>query len=143
MNVLFIDPEINHEGYSSGLINAGLTVVFPRLPNGSFLSTVTAGLVENSCRLDHINLVICEQFIATPQGWNDEECGFGSRVGRVIIEKIRRWRPDLPVVVLSNIRDDNEETRLREFSRVFFRRKSETAPEQLVALVREILGLDT
>ena len=168
MRILFIDPYFSYkEAYVSALHKAGFEVIFPAEHGvasftdtikpepyfGSIISTVAIKFIECRGNLDDIDLVITEHIMLTPEQFEDGvngdvgTCEFGTRVAREIIRRIRLNRPvrigqpRLPIIILSCVIDVDEIKRNGRLPDVFYFRKDQTSPDQLVVAVIELLEM--
>lgn len=142
-NILFIDPNPYVDGYrgvkkfKEALLQAGFQIEIHT--SGGTAARIIDGMGD---KLEEFDLIITEHFVLTPLNWTDEETSFGTRFGHAVVQRVHTVRPKVPIIILSVLRDDIEQERLNALKgqNVYFRRKQETSPEQLVALVHGVLA---
>ncbi|MFH1088963.1 MAG: hypothetical protein V1716_00885 [Candidatus Uhrbacteria bacterium] len=136
-----IDPAHYHDrvSYEQALRRAGLEVFVPSETRGG--CDTGADIVDDPKSLIAIDLIITEHFMNTPDRWDDKLCESGTRVAREVIRRVRVTHPELPIIILTCMRDDGERRRNQQLSNVYFCQKRKTTPDQLVEIVRDILGL--
>jgi len=139
MQVLFIDLN-NHlsfkDGYIQALRQAGFEVI---LPDEEIRAS--ADFIEKARTLDELDLIITEQRMNVPENWSPDFCQQGTRVGNEIIRRVRITHPDLPVVILTGIYDDDDREKNQHKLNVYYFRDWETSRACLVKIVHEILDL--
>ena len=130
--ILFVDDEGRYmDSYRAELMLAGYDVSFQK-----DVDWALPFLVEH---LDDVELLILDIMMPPGQSFQDAETHGGLRTGVPFYEKIRELAPRLPVIIFTNVSDEQLAKRFRAEANCRFLRKENFLPYELVATVREIL----
>lgn len=130
--ILFVDDEKRFmHSYMMELELEGHTV--------SFQNDVDSALSLLEKGLDHLELLILDIMMPPGRNFQGEDTGGGLRTGVFFYERIRVLAPHLPVIIFTNVSDEQLEKRFKAEANCRFLRKEEYLPHELVETVREIL----
>ena len=130
--ILFIDDEKRTaDTYIEDLEEEGFEVVFKM--------RVDDGVLFIEEHLSKIFLVILDIMMPPEIAFGHMDTEDGLRTGVVFYRKIRELAPELPVVILTNVSDDQVGKMFKSQRNCRFLQKKDYLPFQLVDEVREIL----
>jgi CheY-like chemotaxis protein len=127
-SVLFVDDEnVPTTYYSSALEHAGFTVVRAKNPNDALAAA----------RMQRFDLVILD--VMMPRGHYDDKTG-GLNTGLFLFPDIRQLQPEVPVMMLTNVNNEDKLSSIRQFEpSVVIAQKCDYPPEELVVLATELI----
>lgn len=85
------------------------------------------------------DLLVCDLMMPTGPGMSPDRTSSGTRTGLLVYDVFREALPRLPVIVLSNVRDDKLFARLREDPATRAARKRHLLPDALAKWVNEMI----
>ena len=93
-------------------------------------------LIENQ---NQIELIILDIMMPYESMFKDEEVQYGLRTGRNFYKKIREIMADVPVIVLTNVSDDNIRNWFANQPETVVLRKEDILPFELVTVIKGVL----
>lgn len=131
--ILIIDDEAREmDSYVRELKLSGYRVVFQK--------DVDDALEFLRQNLQDIRLVILDIMMPPGKAFKGENTRDGLRTGMFFYGRIREMAPDLPVVILTNVRDERVAKRFHKENRCWFLRKEDYLPFELVEEIGHLLG---
>lgn len=103
-----------------------------------FFNTVDAGWKQLESDPTGVDLLILDIMMAPGKTFEGEQTNHGLRTGVKMYEAIRRRMPELPVIILTNVTDENVAKGFTDTGVVWLA-KSETFPDELSDKVDELL----
>ena len=89
--------------------------------------------------LEHIALLILDIMMPPGQMFSHGGTEQGLRTGMKLYEKIRKNAPELPIIMLTNVRDERVKKRFSREPHCWFLNKRGTLPHELADKVQSIL----
>lgn len=131
--ILFVDDERRYvDGYVEELRLSGFTVEYRK--------TVDAAhkfLVEN---LPQIDLLVLDIMMPPGELLQEAQTNHGLRTGVRFFEQVRQLAPVLPVIILTNVTDEQVKEQLQQEPFCWFIRKEDCFPFELAEEVQRILS---
>lgn len=106
----------------------------------SFQYNVDVSLAFFEKNLPQIDLIILDIMMPPGSSFKDVDTNLGLRTGVRFYEKIRQKAPELPVIILTNVSDEQLAERFREEEKCRFLRKEDYLPFELVQQVDEVIS---
>jgi CheY-like chemotaxis protein len=88
---------------------------------------------------DEVELLVLDLMMPHETAFDADETRDGIDTGLRLYERLRAHRPSLPVIVLTNVSDENVLRRFDDEPHCWLRRKRDCLPQELLLLVREVL----
>lgn len=130
--ILFVDDEGRFmDSYMVELKLEGYAV--------SFQSDVDSALPFLEESLDDVELLILDIMMPPGRSFQDADTRWGLRTGVLFYERVRELAPHLPVIIFTNVSDEQLEKRFQAEANCRFLRKKDYLPHELVETVEEIL----
>lgn len=130
--ILFVDDERRFmDSYRMELELEGHAV--------SFQNDVDSALLFLEKSFDAVELLILDIMMPQGRSFQNEDTHGGLRTGVFFYERIREMAPHLPVIIFTNVSDEQLEKRFKAEANCRFLRKEDYLPYELVETVREIL----
>jgi len=130
--ILFVDDERRFmDSYKVELELEGYAVYFQ--------SDVDSALAFMEGSIDTVELIILDIMMPPGNSFQSVETRGGLRTGVRFYERIRDMAPHLPVIIFTNVSDEQLEKRFQTEHNCRFVRKENYLPHELVETVREIL----
>lgn len=129
--ILFVDDEKRFmDSYQLELEAEGYEVTFK--------NDVDAAVAFFDAHADSIRLLILDIMMPAGQSFQDESTNDGLRTGERFYERIRRLAPVLPVIIFTNVSDEQVEKKFKAEPHCQFLRKEDYLPHELADVVRGI-----
>ena len=132
MEILFVDDEKRWiTSYIDELKASGFKVHYE--------ATIDSAIKFFDAHHERISLLILDIMMPPGEAFTLEETENGLRSGVLFYDVIRKKKPALPVILLTNISDDEVKKRFDQEENCLFLRKPECFPYELVEKVKNIL----
>jgi CheY-like chemotaxis protein len=129
--ILFVDDEKRYmDSHKLELEMEGHTV--------SFHNDVDSALGFFKENADSIQLIILDIMMPPGQSFQDENTGDGLRTGVRFYERIRGLAPRLPIIIFTNVSDEQLEKKFQGDINCRFLRKEDYLPHDLAEVVSNI-----
>lgn len=92
--------------------------------------------------LKHIALLILDIMMPVGRTFAAWETELGLRTGVKFYERIRKRMPELPIIMLTNVRDEKVKDRFSREPLCWFLNKRNTLPHELADIVQSILKIE-
>ena len=131
--ILFVDDELRQmDSYVQELKLSGFEL--------SQVNNVDEALQYFNEKYKEISLVILDIMMAPGAAFSSEETKDGLRTGESFYREIRKVSRDLPIILFTNVSDEQVEARFSKEENCWFFRKEEFFPYELASKVRKILN---
>ncbi len=106
-----------------------------------------AGDADEAIRLfqEHcanIDLVVLDVMLPNGKSFTPGEAELGQKTGVLLFQRFRQLKPNLAVVVLTNLRDERVKGRFRGDRRCEFRYKWDCSSKQLAEIIERLVSVD-
>jgi len=130
--ILFVDDESRHmNSYAQDLTEAGYEIVFQR--------NVDQALEYLTEHVTEIKLLILDIMMPPGKTFKDADTDEGRRTGVQFYERVREKMPELPVIILTNVADDELMDKFREDENCRYFQKKHYLPFEIVQEVKKSL----
>lgn len=134
MKILFVDDEERRmETYVDEFKEQNFEVVF--------MSDIDAAVDFFDKNPNAIDLAILDVMMPIGNKINEKDAEFGMRTGIFLHRRIRGKNSSLPIIILTNVSDQELEDRISQISNSYFLQKENYLPYELVDKVRELLEI--
>lgn len=89
--------------------------------------------------LEKIELLILDVMMPTGNAFKDVDTKYGLRTGISFYNKIRNQNPTLPIMIFTNVSDEEVEKKISSDKKSLFLQKEDFLPFQLVEEIKEFL----
>ncbi len=134
--ILFIDDEKRHVSvYIEELRFSGYSI--------TYRERVDEAVPFFTEQLAKIDMVIMDIMMPAGQSFKDKETRYGLDTGLRLYEWVRERAPTLPVIILTNVTNEEVARRFGGEQFCWFLQKSEHSPTEVVNKVNEVLDCPT
>ena len=132
--ILFVDDERRHiSSYVTELEELGYTVVCE--------NSVDQALQFLDRNRSNLKLIILDIMMPPGQAFKKLDTDEGRRTGVFFFERVKERAPELPVIVLTNVADDELMDRLRDEKNCWYFQKKHYLPYEIAQEVKRIYPL--
>jgi DNA-binding NtrC family response regulator len=132
--ILFVDDERRYmDSYTMELALDGYSVTSEQ--------NVDSALLFLTKNLAAVELLILDIMMPPGQSFKDADTWGGLRTGVPFFKRVRELAPHLPVIIFTNVSDNQLEEKFQAEANCRFLRKEDCLPHELVETVRRILSL--
>ncbi|HEY6190450.1 MAG TPA: response regulator [Pyrinomonadaceae bacterium] len=133
LTILFVDDEPRHtDVYVQVLRELGHTV--------EYLQSVDTALEFFKENMERINLLVLDIMMPPGKAFKDTDTEVGLKTGVCFFEVVRGLKPDLPVIVLTNVSDKRVAQKFMEKDNCWFLRKIDHDPYELAQWIKNLIS---